>query len=91
MTTETANERGSRRQLQGTVSSAKMQKTVVVTVTRFIKHGEYSKYVRSSKSYMAHDEGGSCRPGDVVTIAETRPLSKHKRWRVVSVDRKAVE
>lgn len=91
MSNEVGIERGSRRQLQGTVASAKMQKTVVVTVTRYVKHGEYSKYVRTSKSYMAHDEDGACRPGDVVTISETRPMSRHKRWRVTSIDRKAVE
>jgi small subunit ribosomal protein S17 len=82
--------RRNRRTLQGLVVSDKMSKTVVVKVTRHVKHARYQKYVRDSKKYQAHDEADSCGIGDLVTIVETRPLSKHKRWRVKSVDRKAV-
>ena len=82
--------RRNRRTLQGLVVSDKMAKTVVVKVTRHVKHARYQKFVRDSKKYQAHDEGDACGIGDLVTIVETRPLSKHKRWRVKSVDRKAV-
>ena len=64
--------------------------TVVVKVTRHVKHPRYKKFVRDSKKYQAHDETDTCGIGDLVTIVETRPLSKHKRWRIKSVDRKAV-
>jgi small subunit ribosomal protein S17 len=93
MNTETAVETAetrNRRTLQGLVVSDKMDKTVVVRVTRAVKHPRYKKYVRHSKKYMAHDEQGECGMGDLVTIVESRPLSSRKRWRVRSVDRKAV-
>jgi len=86
---ETA-ERRNRRTLQGLVVSNKMEKTVVVRVTRHVKHARYRKYVRDSKKYLAHDETQECKIGDLVTIVETRPLSRNKRWRIRSVDRKAV-
>ncbi|MCP4869062.1 MAG: 30S ribosomal protein S17 [Proteobacteria bacterium] len=89
-TVETEDERRMRRTLQGLVVSDKMNKTVVVVVTRAVKHPRYKKYVRHSKKYLAHDEAGECGEGDLVTIVETRPLSKRKRWRVRSIDRKAV-
>jgi len=79
-----------RRSLQGLVVSDKMSKTVVVKVTRHVKHARYKKYVRDSKKYQAHDEANECGIGDLVTIVETRPLSRHKRWRIKSIDRKAV-
>ncbi len=82
--------RRNRRTLQGLVVSDKMSKTVVVKVTRHVKHARYKKYVRDSKKYQAHDEADACGIGDLVTIVETRPLSKRKRWRVKSIDRKAV-
>ena len=82
--------RGNRRTLQGLVMSSTMNKTVVVKVTRQVKHPRYKKYVRQSKKYQVHDEQNVCGVGDLVTIVETKPLSKHKRFRVRSVDRKAV-
>jgi small subunit ribosomal protein S17 len=82
--------RRNRRSLQGLVVSDKMDKTVVVRVTRQVKHPRYKKYVRVSKKYMVHDEEGSCGIGDLVTIIENRPLSRKKRWRLRSIDRKAV-
>ena len=90
MSEETQAPRRNRRTLQGLVVSDKMSKTVVVKVTRHVKHARYKKYVRDSTKYQAHDETNECGIGDLVTIVETRPLSKHKRWRVKSVDRKAV-
>lgn len=79
-----------RRTLQGVVVSDKMDKTVVVKVTRQVMHPRYKKIVRDSTRYKAHDEASTCGVGDLVTIVESRPLSKQKRWRVQSIDRKAV-
>jgi small subunit ribosomal protein S17 len=72
-----------RRTVTGVVKSAKMQKTVVVTVQRLELHPKYKKYVRKRTSLYAHDEKAECREGDRVLLAETRPMSKQKRWRVV--------
>ena len=82
--------RGKRKVLQGVVVSDKMQKTVVVRVDRRFPHPLYKKIIVRSKKYMAHDEHNECRIGDVVEIMETRPLSRHKRWRVVRILRRAV-
>ena len=71
-----------RQEKVGIVTSNKMQKTVVVTVTRQTTHPLYKRVVRRSKNFMAHDEKGDCRVGDTVRIEETRPLSRLKRWRV---------
>ncbi|WP_456434239.1 30S ribosomal protein S17 [Thermosulfuriphilus sp.] len=71
-----------RRTFVGTVVSDKMDKTVVVMVERLVRHPDYGKYIRRRKKYMAHDEENACRAGDRVLIEETRPLSRHKRWRV---------
>lgn len=64
----------------GTVTSTKMQKTIVVTVTTYKTHPKYKKRYRSSSKFYAHDENGVAKLGDTVTINETRPLSKMKRW-----------
>lgn len=69
---------------EGIVTSAKMQKTVVVIVHRYRIHPKYKKKFRVSATFMAHDEAGTCKEGDAVTIVETRPMSKRKRWRVVT-------
>jgi small subunit ribosomal protein S17 len=69
---------------QGVVVKAKMQKSVVVEVSRRVRHGKYVKFITSRKRFMAHDEAGA-RPGDTVVIEETRPLSKLKRWRVKEI------
>lgn len=71
-----------KRSLTGTVVSDKMDKTVTVLVERKVKHPVLGKVVRVSKKYHAHDEANECNLGDVVTIEETRPLSKTKAWRV---------
>jgi len=80
-----------RQEKVGIVTSTKMQKTVVVTVTRQTTHRLYKRVVRRSKNFMAHDEKGDCRPGDTVRIEETRPLSRRKRWRVVEVVPRAAQ
>jgi len=80
-----AQARGARQELVGVVTSAKMQKTIVVKVTRTTQHPLYRRVVRSGKKYYAHDETGEARVGDTVRIVSTRPLSKLKRWRLKEV------
>jgi len=74
-----------RKRLTGRVVSDKMDKTVVVVVTRTKRHPLYQKVVRIKKRYMAHDADNSCRVGDQVRIVESRPLSKTKRWVVEAI------
>lgn len=69
------------KQLTGTVIGNKMEKTAVVRVDRSFRHPRYSKIVKRSKNYLAHDETGA-KPGETVTIKESRPLSRKKRWGV---------
>ncbi len=82
---EGAHVRGVRQELTGVVSSAKMQKTIVVKVVRAVQHPLYHRVVRHTKKYYAHDETGEARVGDTVRIVSTRPLSKLKRWRLEEV------
>ena len=70
--------------LAGTVTKAAMQKTVIVTVSRLVKHPKYQKYQSISKKYKVHDENGSAKVGDKVEIVETRPISKDKRFTLVT-------
>ena len=70
--------------LKGVVTSDKMDKTVVVSVSRFIKHPLYGKFYKVSKKYKAHDENNKYKTGDTVEIVETRPISKDKKFKVVS-------
>lgn len=78
------------RTLQGTIVSNRMSKTVVVRVERLVRHPTYRKYYRLSRTYKAHAENAAeYRPGDVVRIAETRPLSKEKRWKVMGLVRRS--
>ena len=79
---ESAHVRGVRQELTGVVTSAKMQKTIVVKVIRAVQHPLYHRVVRHAKKYYAHDETGEARVGDTVRIVSTRPLSKLKRWRL---------
>lgn len=72
------------RTLKGVAVSDKMAKTIVVAVSRLIKHPKYKKYYKVTKKYKAHDEKGEYHIGDKVVIRETRPLSRDKRWRVIS-------
>ncbi len=82
---ESPRVRGVRQELTGVVTSAKMQKTIVVKVIRAVQHPLYHRVVRSAKKYYAHDETGDARVGDTVRIVSTRPLSKLKRWRLEEV------
>ena len=78
------------RTVEGRVVSNKMQKTVTVLVERQVKHGLYGKYIKRSTKLHAHDEQG-CQEGDVVRVAECRPLSKTKNWRVVEIVARAAQ
>lgn len=73
------------RTVEGRVVSNKMNKTVTVLVERQVKHALYGKYLRRSTKLHAHDEGNVCNEGDLVRVAECRPLSKTKNWQVVEV------
>ncbi len=80
---------GRRQRKIGVVTSAKMQKSIVVSVDRLVKHPLYKKYIKRRSKFMAHDEGNQAREGDVVLIEETRPLSKRKKWRLVKIIERA--
>jgi len=82
---------GRRKTIVGHVSSAKMDKTVVVKVDRHVHHRLYGKALRRTKKLVAHDGKNLCTVGDKVVVEESRPLSKTKRWRVVEIVQKAVE
>ena len=75
---------GRRQERVGVVTTAKMQKTVVVAVQRLVRHAFYKKTIRRTSKFMAHDELGA-RAGDRVRIVEARPLSRLKRWRVAEI------
>ena len=79
------------RTLSGRVVSDKMDKTVTVLIERRVKHALYGKYISRSTKLKAHDEANECRTGDLVTIAETRPLSKTKSWALVNIDERATQ
>ncbi len=70
--------------LKGVVVSDKMDKTVVVAVTRFVKHPKYQKYLKVTKKFKAHDETNSAHVGDTVSLKQTRPLSKDKHFAIVT-------
>ena len=76
-------------QLTGTVVSDKMEKTVVVAIERQVRHGVYGKIQRRTSKFVAHNEGNEAKAGDTVSIAETHPLSRRKRWIVTKVVTKA--
>ncbi len=81
--------RGIKKTFEGIVVSDKMDKTVVVMVERLVKHPRVGKYIRRRVKFMAHDERNECKMGDRVQIIESRPLSRHKRWRVLKILEKA--
>ena len=83
-------ERNLRKTRVGLVTSDKMDKTIVVSVTDNVKHPLYGKIVKRTYKLKAHDEENTCQIGDKVKVMETRPLSKDKRWRVVEVVEKAI-
>jgi len=74
-----------RKEKIGVVVSNKMDKTVTVLVSQRIKHPVYGKYINRSRKFMAHDEANACRIGDTISIVETRPMSRNKRWRVSEI------
>lgn len=80
-----------RKRKVGTVVSNRMSKTVSVAVNRLVLHPVFKKYHKRRTKFMAHDEKDQCRIGDVVEIIESRPLSKRKRWAVLSILEKAAE
>ncbi len=84
-------ERNRRTSVQGVVVSNKMNKTIVVEVETHKKHAKYAKRVKYSNKYYAHDENNTANVGDTVTLMACRPLSALKRWRLVSIDKKAQE
>lgn len=88
-TTTTIEKRGLRKERTGVVVSTKMNKSIVVAVERKVKHGKYGKFIKLTTKFMAHDEKNECGQGDLVTISETRPLSKNKNWRLKQIIEKA--
>ena len=89
MTDSSDNRKQQRKVRTGVVISNKMDKTVVVEVSRTVMHPVYKKFVRRIKRFMAHDEENRCQIGDQVMIVETRPLSRHKNWRVRKIVKEA--
>ena len=79
-TKENKVEKQAKSLLSGVVVSNKMDKTVVVSVSRFVKHPKYGKYYKVSKKYKAHDENNKCQVGDKVSLIESKPISKDKRF-----------
>lgn len=82
-------QRNERKTRLGKVVSNKMQKTIVVAIEELVQHKLYKKAVKRTVKFQAHDENNIAQIGDKVSIMETRPLSKHKRWRLVSIVEKA--
>ncbi len=81
--------RNLRKERIGVVKSNKMEKSIVVSVERRVKHPKYGKFVKKTSNFMAHDEKNECNIGDTVRIMETRPLSKNKCWRLVEIIERA--
>ena len=79
------------RTVTGKVVSDKMNKTITVLINRRVKHPVYGKYVSKSSKVKAHDENNDCKMGDLVTVAESRPLSKTKTWTLVKIEERAPE
>ena len=84
-TEKNMQERKALRTVTGEVISNKMDKTASVSISRVVKHPLYGKYIRRTTKILVHDEDNSCKEGDVVSIAECRPISKRKAWRVVEI------
>ena len=86
---ENVAERAARKVRDGVVSSTKMDKTIVVTITDRVRHARYNKFIVRHKRLYAHDETNDARVGDKVRVMETRPLSKNKRWRPIEIVERA--
>tara|TARA_B100000161_G_scaffold143720_1_gene102158 strand:- start:263 stop:517 length:255 start_codon:yes stop_codon:yes gene_type:complete len=82
-------DRNLRKERIGIVASNKMDKSIVVSIERRVKHPLYGKFVKKTSRFVAHDEKNSCNEGDTVRIMETRPLSKRKNWRLVEIIERA--
>ena len=81
--------RNLRKERVGVVTSNKMDKSIVISVLRKVKHPKYGKFVKKTTKFVAHDEKNDCNEGDTVKIMETRPLSKRKNWRLVEIIERA--
>ena len=81
--------RNERKTRTGIVTSTKMHKTIVVRIARKVRHAQYDRVIQQASSFKVHDETKSAAVGDLVTIMETRPLSKDKRWRLVEIVKRA--
>ena len=81
--------RNLRKERIGVVTSDKMDKSIVVSVERKVKHPKYGKFIKKTTKFVAHDEKNDCNTGDTVKIMETRPLSKTKNWRLVEIVERA--
>ena len=79
------SDRKLRKERVGLVSSNAMDKSIVVSVERRVKHPRYGKFVKTTSKFVAHDEKNTCSVGDLVSIMETKPISKNKCWRLVKV------
>ena len=82
-------ERNLRKERIGVVTSNKMEKSIVVSIERKVKHALYGKFLKNTSKFVAHDEENSCNEGDTVRITETRPLSKNKNWRLAEIIERA--
>ena len=82
-------ERNLRKERIGVVTSNKMEKSIVVSIERKVKHALYGKFLKKTSKFVAHDEENSCNEGDTVRVMETRPLSKNKNWRLVEIIERA--
>ena len=82
-------ERNLRKERIGVVTSNKMEKSIVVSIERKVKHALYGKFLKKTSKFVAHDEENSCNEGDTVRITETRPLSKNKNWRLAEIIERA--
>jgi len=82
-------ERKERKERIGVVTSNKVEKSIVVSIERKVKHALYGKFLKKTSKFVAHDEENSCNEGDTVKIMETRPLSKNKNWRLVEIIERA--
>ena len=82
-------ERNLRKERIGLVTSNKMDKSIVVSIQRKVKHALYGKFVKKTSRFFVHDEENSCNEGDIVRIMETRPLSKNKNWRLAEIIERA--
>ena len=87
--TKTAAAKTRQRTVSGRVAICKMDMTIAVTIERLVKHPIYGKYIRRTSKVLAHDEENSCKEGDLVSLTECRPVSKHKSWKLVEIVERA--